>query len=107
MSLKTCGRSPPYDLMRKSYEFFKSGRHYGTPCRVCSFERVNAQFLKPLLTKRYKSTPFDGTHLVRAYNKIMVYEAMQVVITSKYADILFLYNKFTSKGQKTSEKDLI
>jgi hypothetical protein len=43
------------------------------------FERLNAKVLKPILVKHAKRNVFDATQIVRAYNKITIQEAINVM----------------------------
>ncbi|CAD5227425.1 unnamed protein product [Bursaphelenchus xylophilus] len=43
------------------------------------FERMNAQYLKPYLTKQRERKVFDATQIVRAYQKIALRETMEHV----------------------------
>ncbi|KAI6170834.1 Sodium/hydrogen exchanger [Aphelenchoides bicaudatus] len=47
------------------------------------FERLNAKVLKPLLVKHTKRNVFDASQIVRAYNKITLQEAMDVMRVDK------------------------
>lgn len=47
------------------------------------FERLNAKVLKPVLCKHARRTVFDASQIVRAYNKITLQEAMNVVQMNK------------------------
>ncbi|KAI6192537.1 Sodium/hydrogen exchanger [Aphelenchoides fujianensis] len=42
------------------------------------FERLNAKVLKPLLVKHTARNVFDASHIVRAYNKIALQEAIEM-----------------------------
>ncbi|CAD5227427.1 unnamed protein product [Bursaphelenchus xylophilus] len=43
------------------------------------FERMNAQYLKPYLTKQREAKVFDASQIIRAYQKITLHEAMEVI----------------------------
>jgi hypothetical protein len=47
------------------------------------FERLNAKVLKPLLVKHTTRNVFDATQIIRAYNKITLQEAMDVIRVDK------------------------
>uniref|UniRef100_A0A914BWD8 Cation/H+ exchanger domain-containing protein n=1 Tax=Acrobeloides nanus TaxID=290746 RepID=A0A914BWD8_9BILA len=69
------------------------------------FERINAKFLKPLFTRRCRSSPVDASHLVNAYNKVMLYEAMQSVIPMKKISTISA-NKITRMAWEDHERKL-
>lgn len=43
-----------------------------------AFERFNANILKPILMKNQKRHVFDASHILRAYSKITLQEALQI-----------------------------
>uniref|UniRef100_A0A914QCX1 Sodium/hydrogen exchanger n=1 Tax=Panagrolaimus davidi TaxID=227884 RepID=A0A914QCX1_9BILA len=43
------------------------------------YERINAKVLKPILMKSYEKRIFDASQIVRAYKKITLQEAMEVI----------------------------
>lgn len=47
------------------------------------FERLNANILNPLLTKQRSRNVFDASQIVRAYQKITLQEAMDVIKVSE------------------------
>uniref|UniRef100_A0AC34FBM6 Sodium/hydrogen exchanger n=1 Tax=Panagrolaimus sp. ES5 TaxID=591445 RepID=A0AC34FBM6_9BILA len=64
------------------------------------YERFNAKVLKPILMKSYQKHHFDASQIVRAYNKITLQEAVEVIKQGQKPDLPLTPNQTISSKKE-------